>query len=71
MSLLYVGCIKFPTNHFVGNFCPLKKKKKKKKPNVYLIDFLEHKPMSNSNSTLSVHKKNKVTFKIFNKRVIN
>jgi hypothetical protein len=31
MSLLYVGCIKFPTNHFVGNFCPLKKKKKKKK----------------------------------------
>jgi hypothetical protein len=23
MSLLYVGCMKFPTNRFVGNLCPL------------------------------------------------
>jgi hypothetical protein len=30
MSVLYVGCMKFPTNRFVRNFC--KKKKKKKKP---------------------------------------
>jgi len=22
MSLLYVGCMKFPTNQFVRNFCP-------------------------------------------------
>jgi hypothetical protein len=23
MSILYVSCIKFPTNRFVGNFCPI------------------------------------------------
>jgi hypothetical protein len=23
MSLLYVSCMKFPTNRFVGNFCPI------------------------------------------------
>jgi len=23
MSLLYVGCVKFPTNRFVRNFCPI------------------------------------------------
>jgi hypothetical protein len=43
MSILYVDCIKFPINQFVGNLCPIKytrepliqiqiqKKKKKKK----------------------------------------
>jgi hypothetical protein len=23
MSILYVGCIKFPTNGFIGNLCPI------------------------------------------------
>jgi hypothetical protein len=28
VSFLYVSCMKFPTNQFVGNFCLFKNKKK-------------------------------------------
>jgi hypothetical protein len=57
MSILYVDCIKFPINQFVGNLCPIKytrepliqiqiqiqkkKKKKKKKKKVKFKNFRE------------------------------
>jgi len=31
MSILYVSCMKFPTNRFVGNFCPKKKWEEKRR----------------------------------------